>query len=449
MIRPACGRRDDALRSGLPAADAAWLAPVLEPDAVVETLRGLSGGSARPVACRVRHVRYRPGASCTVLYDVTCDDGDEAPAVVYARIHRPGRPEAPCASGGGGRLLDGAVRSPISGAVLREFPMDATMPEIGLLARPGEFARRVALLFARGNEKVAEDGASFVCLRYKPEHRLILRTEAQLVGAGGERTVACRVRFEHGADHDARADLVAALQQPLAAAGAPAAAPVGDLVPGLGCVVTPWVEGSDLSRRFHRGDTAVAHAAGVGLAGLARVEHAPVAGLPRRSPLEALAPARLQADAMQDHPPSGEIADVFASLVEWLEEAAPGPADGLVHGDFHQGQMLSSGDRTVLLDWDCVHRGDPATDYGRFLAQIHLLELSGRCGAGPLVRAFTEAHAAAGAPVPDADRVRFWTALALTDLALREVRRLRSRWHERALATAALAGRILEGGAAA
>jgi aminoglycoside phosphotransferase (APT) family kinase protein len=45
-------------------------------------------------------------------------------------------------------------------------------------------------------------------------------------------------------------------------------------------------------------------------------------------------------------------------------------ADVLIHGDFSADQVVLAGDRPVILDWDHVACGDPARDFGIFLARL-------------------------------------------------------------------------------
>ncbi len=83
-------------------------------------------------------------------------------------------------------------------------------------------------------------------------------------------------------------------------------------------------------------------------------------------------------------------------------------------------------------------------DYGRFQAQIHLLELRGRVVAAPLLAAFSKGYLERGGHI-DPEGETFWTGLTLIDLGLREVRRQRSGWNMASEKILARAKRFSEG----
>ncbi len=434
-------RRNGTLsdRSGqvvLPLADAGWLAPLLDGGRVASILTDLARPGAPAIArCTLRHVRYRPGASCTVSYQVFPDGpGNNDPIAVYARTLAPGRG----LPGAGGtpepalrptaRLLDGPTPLPSLNTVLREFPLDATLPQLRHLAD----ARRLGQLVSRGvGQHLGEIGelpVRFTTLRYKPEHRLVLRAD----WLGDDRPLAtCQVRFEYGTDLPGRLSLVQQLARAVPTQGLLAAPGWEIHLPEPGCTVVEWQKGRDLARAVRKGDTDAASLTGQALAELGRIR---IEGLPSRTPAAALDPLAQQVLVLQRHSPAGGLARRFAAVMRALEDLQFSPRPGLVHGDFHQGQLLASGQKVCLLDWDRAHRGDPACDFGRFLAQLQLLDLLGKSPAGPMAEAFRQAFAAAGGSLPTPSQERFWLVLALAELALREVRRLRPDWLARTAA---------------
>ncbi len=60
----------------------------------------------------------------------------------------------------------------------------------------------------------------------------------------------------------------------------------------------------------------------------------------------------------------------------------------LIHRDFHEKQILLDGDSGHLVDFDTICNGDPAIDYGNFLAHLKLAELQERLDAGKCAEAF-------------------------------------------------------------
>ncbi len=314
MIRGAAPRsaRDEALL--VPAADAVWLTPLLDPTAAADLLGSAARrGAPLPASCSVRHVRYRPGASCTVLYDVTPAGGAAVP--VYARALAPGRGEAPSdGDAASGVFLDGPT--PVAGGsvVLREFPCDATMPQLGGLARPEGLAAALATALGGGDDDDAT--ADLQPLRYKPEHRLVMRADLRWRRTdGAEQQATGQLRFEYGADPDRRIRVRTQVRAALLAGGseAPAAAAPGVTVAGWGCSIAPWRAGQDLSRDLHKGRAAAAELAGRALAGLQRADVDLAPDLDTRTATAALEPAVGQIAALAAHPALPGLADRFGA----------------------------------------------------------------------------------------------------------------------------------------
>jgi aminoglycoside phosphotransferase (APT) family kinase protein len=68
--------------------------------------------------------------------------------------------------------------------------------------------------------------------------------------------------------------------------------------------------------------------------------------------------------------PIGRLRDDLAAEIE-----ARATISGLIHGDFHPGNVLVDGDRVTLIDLDNIGYGDPAADIGRFLASLRTRSL--------------------------------------------------------------------------
>jgi hypothetical protein len=106
---------------------------------------------------------------------------------------------------------------------------------------------------------------------------------------------------------------------------------------------------------------------------------------------------------MRQHP---ELADALKMLIRVCQEPEP-PA--LVHGDVSPKNVLVAADQVVLLDFEVIHRGEPAFDMGMLLG--HLVLKSIHYGAAPtasdiagLVTACWSAYQSAGGPASH-DRV--------------------------------------------
>jgi len=442
----------------LPASDRAWLAPYLDEREVVAILNAhRRGGAPEVISCHKRHVRYRPGTSCTILYDVVCQTGaaelSPDPLSIYARVLAPGRGSPPSASptfGAGARhgfVLDGPLVAPDGNAVLREFPLDAVLTKIEILNDEEALARELVDCFRPAGKEPLWVSARFERLRYKPEVRLVLRCD--LRWQDDEQTPVaektCQIRFEHGIDPVRALAQAKVLAERLPSDGLLTVPTPAMFVPDAGYAVLDWLSGDDLARRLKKGEPVAAVAAGRALAALHGLA---TDGLPSRSAVDSLATTQHQVTMLQNHQPTPElvahVVKIMASLTARLPDMDSGMR-GLVHGDFHQGQLLANDDKICVLDWDRVHLGDLAADYGNFLAQLELLDVRGKIEAGPLAKAFGEAHLAAGGICPAASRIVFWQGLGLVELALREVRRLRVGWQDRASSILARCDRILTG----
>ncbi len=108
----------------------------------------------------------------------------------------------------------------------------------------------------------------------------------------------------------------------------------------------------------------------------------------------------------------GERSPVFELAFRWLGRHLPrSPAQGLVHGDFRNGNFLvDPGDGIVaVLDWELAHRGDPMEDLGwlcvnswRFGRRENAVGGFGRR------RDLFAAYEAASGMAVDPEHVRFW-----------------------------------------
>jgi len=425
--------------SRLPVSDVSWLAPLLDTDGMAEALVDLAHHEAPSIeSCAIKHVRYRPGTSCTILYEVhlSTPEGSE-PISIYARRTAPGRMPATTAGLSSetgsvdiGRLLDGPTPMEPEGAVLREFPLDAMIANLVNLQDQESLARDLVINLNPPKARPTGITGSLVRLRYKPEHRLVLR--ADLAWWDPEQLARVerifQVRFEYGVDLARRSALIFRLSTAIPKSGLLTAPGPEIYLAKPGCSVITWREGKDLAAKVRHGDLEASAAAGQALAALGRLE---VPGLVRRDFAAAVDSSRAQVEMLRDHPPHPGLFARFTAILDHLPHFEYDGSFGLVHGDFHQGQLLRCDDRICVLDWDRSHYGDQACDFGRFLAQIELLDLRGKIDGEPMAGAFRDAFFEEGGTAFDSDRECSWTVLALVDLALREIRRLRPDWLER------------------
>lgn len=197
------------------------------------------------------------------------------------------------------------------------------------------------------------------------------------------------------------------------------------------------------------GRMAVARALPGLLAGVHRVEAAPLATFLAEPPADPAAAeiARWEAEIERVRlEPQPELA--LVALWLWEHRPAPPARVALVHGDFRPANVLVGGDAsvTVLLDWEFAHLGDPAEDLGWYTSSIYRLEHFLDDAWGPAD--FLAAYEAAGGTVPTPERLRFWQVLAgfkLGAIALAGIHSFVSGTTDRAAAPAAgLLRRLVE-----
>ncbi|HEU5029238.1 MAG TPA: aminoglycoside phosphotransferase family protein [Spirillospora sp.] len=110
-----------------------------------------------------------------------------------------------------------------------------------------------------------------------------------------------------------------------------------------------------------------------------------------------------QVARLGDGPAEDEVRRAFATLPAWVRGEGPGkahpePAERLIHGDWHLGQMVRARDgRWRLIDIEDLGRGDPAWD----LARPAALYLSGVLHPDDWERFLAAYVEADGAAVPD------------------------------------------------
>ena len=116
------------------------------------------------------------------------------------------------------------------------------------------------------------------------------------------------------------------------------------------------------------------------------------------------------------------------TLAEWVGRILARLPDGdaLCHGDFHPGQLMSSGDRYAAFDWSGAKRGDPLFDYARTRVVLSIgepppgtqltLKLLAKIGRRVLIASYVRSYERHTAERIDEARVRDWE---MVNLAMR------------------------------
>lgn len=121
------------------------------------------------------------------------------------------------------------------------------------------------------------------------------------------------------------------------------------------------------------------------------------------------------------------------TLAEWVGRILAHLPDGdaLCHGDFHPGQLMSSGDRYAAFDWSGAKRGDPLFDYARTRVLLSIgepppgtqltLQLLAKVGRRVLLSSYARSYERHTAERVDQARVRRWEIVNLAARVLDEV----------------------------
>ena len=118
------------------------------------------------------------------------------------------------------------------------------------------------------------------------------------------------------------------------------------------------------------------------------------------------------------------------------------PADVTAHGDFSYTQLLFSGDRQGLVDFDGVCRAEPALDLGHFLAYLRFATVKAAGSESPrfapledeLERQFLDAYRSVDGSTEVVDeRIRVYETVSLLRLAVHAWQKMKPERLERIL----------------
>ncbi len=326
------------------------LACVLDAEALASGLRAALPGSAIP-AVEISYARYKPATNCLVGVRLGAGvayakayrrgDGDKAAkTVTAARVHGPWGP--------------GAVRIGEE-VVVSFFPNDRKLAIGRGLADPERrrsFLRRV--LPGRPDAWEGEVRA----VRYKPERRFVARVEGRdgpvallrCYDAGDFARAAAAARAFTSNERVRVAQLLGVSERHRALA-------------------LEWLDAGPLPVRLEHATCSPGAFTAVGEA-LARL-HA--------QPAPTLVPLEREEEVMQLSPTADAVAAVVPHLADDARSLAAEIGSALrqlpplrlpIHGDFSADQVVLTGDRVAIIDYDAARLGDPASDLGLFRATL-------------------------------------------------------------------------------
>ena len=339
---------------------------VLDTGAFAEALRAAAPhvpvSSVRPV-----YVRYKPGTSCRVLYQVTTA-GVEVPvhATAYGIERRPllrapKRPSVPGPLGDGRFVVDDHVIE------ICVFPNDSALRALPRLA---DLTARERFLQTHCADYPQLWRSGLAPLAYKPGRRYV----GLLTGRNGRRAVV-------------KAYTADGYQRAQAGAHAFGSCKTVGVARELAhssrhsFLVFDWLRGDRLAELVwqRRVDPAYLRRVGEALATLHDQPGSGLQELTRDAPAEALMSVA-RGIGVLDPELGTRSAGLAQEVATRLDDAA---ADGRpIHGDFYANQVLIAADAINIIDLDRAHRGDPRTDIGNFIAHLECDALEGRIAPG-------------------------------------------------------------------
>lgn len=403
------------------------LATLLDDDAMTAMLADTIAApeGADVVGCQPRYVRYKPGTSCLIQYEITYTgpDGCHATAGAHIVTFADDRGLVRAKRSRMRRLVDRAaslhqdvpfqpvVYMPSVNGLFHLYPIDYDLPALARAADAGA-AQRLFRASLGGYER-AEVVTAPGLIRYKPGRKAMLRYH---VRNAPRQTVYGKVRL------DARAGVLREHTDALIEAGVP----------------TPPV----VAVNTRHGFVAHAEAPGVQLASLRGTSAFDEWMEPLALSLRHLQSAQLPETRV--HRLSDEISALNASAV-WLERIMPelaGRLDWLSdditarlasmderfvtgHGDFYDDQALVGENGVVIIDLDELRRGHPLLDAGNMLAHLRSGQARGEA-IGSARESFLDATLRHGLHCEP--EIAVFEAAALLKLAPGPFRRLEPDW---------------------
>ncbi|MEW6745090.1 MAG: phosphotransferase [Planctomycetota bacterium] len=318
--------------------------------------------------------------------------------------------------------LEGVAQIDSEELLLLAFPVDRILHDLRALIDVRKVRRILSTIeppFLATSERVRKSSSRVTLVRYKPERRAVLRwdlvTRREDGLAEGQQTLFFRRHAQ-----DLGPNVAQALE---------AAREVSVRCPRRFTVVTPSLtietalEGAPLDFDCGNSHCIESQLASAGRV-LARLHGAaPLASLPRLTP-------RVELDRVYEtarnvallDPTCAQVAERVADRL--AENLPPAGRPTLLHGDFHDGQLLFTADEPGLIDFDRAACGPVAYDLASFYAHLELRGLP----QSPLFASFLEHHYNAERPLPAPEELKWFKACAVLRLALMAFRLLSHDW---------------------
>jgi Ser/Thr protein kinase RdoA (MazF antagonist) len=392
-------------------------------------VRSHSNDPAAGRELQIDSVRYRPGASCLVGYTLSERDSDnEGPCGGirwYGRCFSVEEFDAALAKLTGRSWLgdEPVIPLPEHRIVLFAHPNDRRLHGLELLHQ--EKALKAFLHSHLKGKSLATGEVVWTVVRYKPEQRAVVRCHIKSSGAHdivAPKTYYLRIFPDDRGLREYQA--MRALARSLQVASELAIPKPRAFDSRWHALLLDALPGSKLKATVAAGCAQDAfRRAGRALAALHA--HCNPSATPRCLPdhmARARHATRLLSRVMPDREP--QLDDV-ARRLDALAPHAEADRIGFVHGDFHSGQMLVTGDRIGLVDFERAHNGPVLFDLGNWLAVSVCRRLEGKwTGDGPLWQCLLDGYRKVAREEVPRKAIAWWTAIALLPMITKPLRRL-------------------------
>ena len=364
---------------------------------------------------RVSYVRYKPGASCIVLYEGDTPNGPRwAYAKAFAISRDDGRDEVP-----GWRYI-AKHRFGIA-----RFPFDRGMPALALACDPALRSESLDLLVDHNKrDRFREDWGRWTPLRYKPERRCVMsglyrrdneskrrRFFARFYNRGEGGGIAERYRLLHELCRGRALDVE--VPRPLMRRRKHRMVFTKDT---CGEPLTDFLQAPDAEERVREAGRALAAFHGL----------PPVCDVPADDPAEGVFESARAVESLLGANTFG-VSELAAAV---SPRFTAGRAT-LTHGDFYHDQLtITPGGRIHIVDLDELAFGDPVSDVANFCAHLLVMDLEGRLDGDEARRlndAFVDAYAEAAQSDPG-EGYSAYMAASILKLAVRPFRTFQPDW---------------------
>jgi aminoglycoside phosphotransferase (APT) family kinase protein len=423
-----CSALDRALASRNGPAPVAHFLNAVAPGEVLSAVRRCLPPDASDAVLHLVRAKLKPGRKLTAEYDVVLPS-----ARLERRVHAtwvaPGATAPGPADDGEAEARRRGVLAPFHRSwicsddervSLSVAPVDGAFPQLVRLHDPAHVidVLRTTRLVAGSGDVTSRDVA-IETVRYRPGQRHVLR-----VGVGASRPALFAKVYRDDTGRRAVAAAARAATAFAAAGGGAAAVSAGGGAYVAADRVAFWPEVPGMSLAEVIGLTGAAASDVVRTAGSAlRLLH----DAPSTEELPACPDAAAQAGETLR---TGQLVDALVPALGSLLRRAVGqaveslaalPAEppSPTHGDVKCDNLLVSGSRVHLLDFDRSGRGDPAADIGKFLADLRWWTCGNGDAAARLREAFLDGYG--GTEPPRMARARVYDGLFQLRMAARRV----------------------------